>query len=282
MTTHPLAETIRKKLLADEIRLPALPESVFKVKNILADEEKGASDIAKVIKSDQTLSTAIIRIANSSRFNTGNTKINNLPMAIQRLGGKRTFQLLIAVASKILLQVKNKSLQAIIRKSFQHSQLVAVASQEIARISRDPGAEEAFLAGLLHDIGIAAIVCAVPDELLKLSDEEQRFVLNNLHKEVGGRLLSSWGLPASLVDVASHHEIESSDRPGGNLIDYVDAGHFIVHSSGLSTASKNAYEDVDPMEYPPIMRLDLNEAKLISVEMEIEEAAEELNSAMDI
>jgi HD-like signal output (HDOD) protein len=275
LSTHPLAESVRKKLLADEIRLPSLPESVMKVKKILADEEKGAADIAKVIKDDQTLTTAIIRIANSSRFNTTGKETTNLAMAIQRLGGKQTFQILIAVSSKLMLQVKDKTLQALIRKSFQHAQMVAVAAQEIARLYSDPASEDAFLAGLVHDIGKPALVCAVPDELLKLPEAEMQSVLDTLHREVGGRLLSSWGLPAHLAQVASQYGIESGDRPSGKLIDYIDSANCLVRNQESGT-------DTDPSLCPAMSRLGLTEAQVISVEMEIEDAAEELQAAMAI
>lgn len=272
-----LSEMVRKQLIAGNIRLPALPESMFEVKNILDDEEKGAADIAKVIKSDQALSTAVIRIANSSRFNTRGTKISNLPMAIQRIGGKRTFEVLIAISSKVLLQVKDKKLQENIRTSFQHSQMVAVASQEIARCLRGPASEEAFLAGFVHDIGLPAVICAIPDELLALSAQERETVLDSLHREVGGRLLAMWGMADTLIEVASHHELEGGDRPSGKLIDYVDAANFMVERIKAAAAGE---AECDFSQSPAIVRLGMSEAVLISVEMEVEEAAEELQSAM--
>ena len=272
-----LAEMVRKQLRNGDIRLPALPESMFEVKKILDDEEKGALDIAKVIKSDQALSAAVIRIANSSRFNTSGKKISSLPMAIQRIGGKRTFQVLIAISSKVLLQVNNKELQKSVRESFYHAQMVAVASQEIARCVSDPGSEEAFLAGFVHDIGLPAVICAVPDELLKLPDEERLNVLDSLHREVGGRLLSMWGMPDTLVECASHHGLEAGDRPSGKLIDYVDAANFLVDRIKAGATDEDEYNYA---ESPAVVRLGLSEAKLISVEMDIEEAAEELQLAM--
>lgn len=272
-----LAEMVRKQLIAGNIRLPALPESMFEVKKILDDEEKGAADIAKVIKSDQALSTAVIRIANSSRFNSRGIKTSNLPMAIQRIGGKRTFEVLIAISSKVLLQVKDKQLQENIRKSFQHAQAVAVASQEIARCLRDPASEEAFLAGFIHDIGLPAVICAVPDELLALSVHERESVLDSLHREVGGRLLAMWGMPSALIEIASYHELEGDDRPSGKLIDYVDAANFLVNRMKAAALGE---AECDFIQSPAIARLGMSEAVLISVEMEVEEAVEELQSVM--
>ncbi len=274
-----LAEIVRGKLLSGQLRLPALPESMFEVKKILEDDEKGAVDIAKVIKSDQALSAAVIRIANSSRFNTSGKKISNLPMAIQRIGGKRTFEVLIAISSKVLLQVNDKLLQEEIRKSFRHAQMVAVAAQEIARCLKDPASEEAFLAGFVHDVGLPAVICAVPSELLALSIQERESVLDDLHREVGGRLLAMWDMPDTLIDVASHHELEGDDRPSGRLIDYVDAANFLVDRIEAGAAGKDL---PDFSQSLAISRLGMGEAVLLSVELEIEEASEELQSAMSL
>ena len=248
-----------------------LPESILKVRGILKDKEKGTADITKAIQNDLTLSAAVLRIANSSCFNNSGRNIKNLSVAIQRLGGKRTFQLLVAVSSKLVLQVNNKTLQGVIRKSFQSSQLVAVAAQEIARSFNDPATSQAFFAGLVHDIGTPAIICAHPKDILKLSEEDQNTLLQNLHREVGAKVLSIWGMDSALQDVASHHGVESIDRPRGKLIDYVDAANYIV---------THIDSDLEMMDCPAINRLGLSSVKLTSVILDIEDAIEEMSGVM--
>jgi len=267
-----LTGLIRAQFITGKIRLPMLPESIHKVRNILNDDEKGSSDITKAIQHDLTLATTVLRIANSSCFNSSGRNINDLSVAIQRLGGKRTFQILVAVSSKLLLQVNNKTLQGIIRKSFQSSQLVAVAAQEIARSLKDPASSQAFFAGLVHDIGTPAIISAHPKDILKLSEEDQNTLLQNLHREVGARALSTWGMDSALQDVASHHGVESIDRPHGKLIDYVDAANYIV---------AHIDSDSETMVCPAINRLGLSSVKLTSVILDIEDAIEEMSGVMD-
>jgi len=89
--------------------------------------------------------------------------------------------------------------------------------------------------------------------------------------------LATWEMPDSLIEVASHHELEGSDRPGGKLIDYVDAANFLVGriKAGTIDEAECNYDDS-----PAIGRLGMTAATLMSVEMEIEEAASELQVAM--
>ncbi len=266
-----LTAAIRKTLISGKMRLPILPESILKVKDILTDKERGAADITQAIKNELTLTAAVLRIANSSCFNSSGRTIKSLPVAIQRLGGKRTFQLLVAVSSKLLLQVNNKTLQSVIRSSFQTSQLVAVAAQGIARSLNDPNDSQAFFAGLVHNIGIPAMITAHPKEILALSKDDQDVLIESLHREVGAYVLSLWGMDEALQDVASYYGVESIDRPNRQLINYIDAANYII---------LNMENDSDPMNCPAIKRLELTPARLMSVSLDIEDAMEEMKSVM--
>ncbi|MES0371646.1 MAG: HDOD domain-containing protein [Mariprofundaceae bacterium] len=279
-SAYQLAEIIRKRFNSGEARLPVLPEAVLKVRDIVNDENRGAMDIAKVIGDDPTFSTTVLRIANSAKFKSGGHEIRNLPMAVQRLGGNQTLQLLIAISSKLHMQVKDKSLQNILRKTTAHSLLVAVAAQHLARLTRSSAPEEAFLAGIIHDVGIPAVVCAVPDELMKCSPAEQLIILQELHREMGGRLLNSWGMPDIFATVASHHGIESDDRPNEKLIDYIDAADYMVQRNGHAVLFDAIGESVEPESFPPIQRLDITETHLAAVEIELEDDLSDLQGVL--
>ena len=181
MEAFELAKIIRQRFQDGDAKLPVLPEAVIEVRKIVADESKGAADIAKVIASDSTLSTTVLRIANSARFKSGSTEIRNLSMAIQRLGGRKTLQLLTAISTQLHLSVKNKELQLLLREASKHSLLVAVAAQHLARLVGSVDPEEAFLAGLLFDVGVPAIICAVPDEIVKCDEETRKYQIGRAH-----------------------------------------------------------------------------------------------------
>jgi len=274
-----IAEEIRTRFRAGEAKLPLLPKAVIEVRKIIQNEQQGATDIAKELANDMTLSATVLRIANSARFKSGQYEIRSLPMAIQRLGGRRTLQLMIAISSKIHMQVKDKALQRILHQTSQHSLSVAVAAQHLATLIKSAEPEEAFLAGMLHDIGVQAVVCAVPDLLLTLQPQEQLKVIQRLHREMGGRLLNHWDMPDVFETIASYHGIESDDRPRDKLIDFVDAADFLVQSNGVKPLF-DAIIDVDIQHYPPIQRLGATEIHLAAVEIELEESIQHMQSSM--
>ena len=274
--TFELATEIRRRFRDGDARLPILPEAVIEVRKIVKDESKGAADIARVIGADTTFSTTVLRIANSARFRTGNHEIRNLSIAIQRLGGRRTLQLMTAISSQLHLAVKDKKLQKLLRESAKHSLLVAVAAQHLAKLVGSVDPEEAFMAGMLFDVGVSAIVCAVPEDLAKCSLEESHHILRQLHREMGGRLLTYWEMPDSFISLASHHGVESDDRPRENLIDLIDAVQFMLADSGHSLPFDDVPEAIDALHYPPMQRLGLNETHLAAVEIELEDGMEEL------
>lgn len=273
-----ISQMIRERFRTGEAKLPVLPEAIIKVREIVDDEERGAADIAKVIGNDPTLSTTVLRIANSAKFKSGSYEVRSLPMAVQRLGGRRTLQLLIAISSKVHMQVKDKGLQDILRKVSSHSLMVAVAAQHLARLVRSAEPEEAFLAGIMHDVGVPAVVCAMPDELSQCSREDQLAIIQELHREMGGRLLSHWEMPDIFATIASHHGIEADDRPRDKLIDYVDAADFLVQKNGEEVLFDEISDGIEVEHFMPLRRLGVTETHLAAVEIELEDEIGDLRS----
>ncbi|MDQ6997309.1 MAG: HDOD domain-containing protein [Mariprofundus sp.] len=280
--TFELATEIRRRFREGDARLPILPEAVIEVRKIVQDEEKGAADIARVIGNDTTFSTTVLRIANSARFKTGSHEIRNLSMAIQRLGGRRTLQLMTAISAQLHLAVKDRALQTLLRESTKHSLLVATAAQHMAKLIGSVDPEEAFMAGMLFDVGVSAIVCAVPKELASCNIEESHHILRELHREMGGRLLTYWEMPDSFISLASHHGVESDDRPRENLIDLIDAVQFMLADSDYKSPFDDIPEGVDALHYSPMQRLGINETHLAAVEVELEDGFEELQSIFNL
>jgi len=278
MDTHALAKLIRQRFQEADPRLPVLPEAVIKVRRILQDESKGAADIAKVISSDSTFSSTVLRIANSARFNPQRHEIRNLPMAIQRLGGRQTLHLMTAISSQMHVAVKNKHLQDILRRATRHGLVVATAARHLAALLGSVDPDEAFLAGMLFDVGVPAIICAVPEELSDSDEAECLEILRRLHREMGGRLLTYWDMPDSLIALASHHGVEADDRPRENLIDLIDAVQFLLQGQQHELTFDEVPEGMDAAHYPPLKRLGVTPTHLAAVEVELEDGLEELQA----
>jgi len=277
-----LAKGIRKKFYSGEARLPVLPEAVIKVRAIVEDKSKGAYDIAQAIQSDSTLSSTVLRLANSARFGVSGKEVRNLPAAIQRLGGRRTLQLLIGISSKIHMPIREKILLDIQRRSTSHSLRVATAAQYLARIVCGTDPNEAFLAGLLHDVGILAIICAVPKDLCTCSAEVREECMNMLHREMGGRLLMHWNMPVCFSYVAVHHGIESDDRPREKLIDFVDVAGYLVNTLILNASSGSDLNISGLASIPALKRLGVTPTHLAAVEVEFEDGFNELQNIFGV
>ena len=279
LDVNQIAQKIRDDFNNGNAKLPVLPKAVIEVQSIVADEEKGANDIAKAISDDATFSATVLRIANSKQFKSGEYEICSLPMAIQRLGGRRTLELLIAISSKLHIPIKNKVLQNISKQVNEHSLMVAAAAQHLARLIKSAEPEEAFLAGVLHDIGVQAVICAAHDELSALPEEACLSVIQQLHREMGGRLLSLWNMPSMFATAASHHGIEADDRPRDKLIDYIDAADFLVQSTGHKVLFDSIADASEVRHFPPMQRLGATETHLAAVEVELEDDLQALKSA---
>jgi len=277
---HQLAAMIRQKFNSGEAKLPLLPEAVIKVQRIVKDESKGAADIAKAIGDDPTFSTTVMRLSNSAQFNPRGHEIRSLQVAVQRLGARKVLQLMIALSAKVHIKVKNKELQAVLRKSADHSLMVACAAQHLAKLIGSADPDEAFLAGMVHDIGIPAVVSAAEKELSEIDAESRLDAICSLHREMGGRLLSYWNMPDVFATVASHHGIESDDRPNERLIDYVDAADFLIQRDGQDVMFDAVSEGVETANYPPISRLGATEIHIAAVEVELEDSLKEMRQAI--
>jgi HD-like signal output (HDOD) protein len=273
------AQVIRIRFRKGEAKLPLLPKAVLKVQKILQDESKGASDISKALEESPTFAATVLRIANSAEFKSGSYEVRSLPMAVQRLGGRRTLQLMVAISAKLHMNVKDKGLKKILDKNKNDALHVAIAAQHLAKIIPGVEPEEAFLAGMLHDIGVQAVICAVPDLLSPLAYEDQLQILQSLHHEMGGRLLNYWDMPDAFESIASHHGIESDDRPRDKLIDFVDAANFLVQANGHKVLF-DPINDIDPSHYLPIQRIGAKETHLAAIEIELEDAVKDMESAL--
>jgi len=277
-----IAARIRQKFNDGEARLPVLPDAVLKVRSVIADDRKGSVEIARVISENPAFSAAVLRIANSTRFNPSHNEIRNLPMAIQRIGSRQVLQLLMGIASRLYMQVKEPELQEDIRRNFNHSLAVAVAAQHLAQMIPQVSPEDAFITGLLHKIGVPTIICAVPDDMMACDPVRRIEILQKLHREMGARLFHFWNLPDIFAQVILHQGIESDDRPREKLIDFVDAGSYITQQLGHEPLLDSLPLNADPLQFRAIKRLGINDSHIAAIEIELDDSLEEMQQAFGI
>jgi len=206
-----------EKIITELSDLPSLPFVVHKLLRVVADRRSAARDLAQVISMDQALTAKVLKLVNSAFFGFSN-KITTVSRSVVILGFHtiKTFALGISVF-ETANKVKNKSSELNIEELWKHSIAVAAGARVIARLTRYKLPEEAFVAGLLHDIGKIILHQYMRkdfSEAIKLSKEKEiplieaeNKILQTNHEEVGSYLGERWKLPYPLRKaIDSHHK----------------------------------------------------------------------------
>ncbi|MDW8319969.1 MAG: HDOD domain-containing protein [Armatimonadota bacterium] len=218
------------QLLVQTIRdLPALPEVVVRVMRMTEDPRTDAQSIARVIATDQAMTARVLKLANSAFYGLPR-RVGTLSEAVVILGFRTIKNLAIAASTFELLNREIAGYWLQRGELWRHSLACAIGAQLIAQRVRLPVVEEAFVSGLLHDIGKVAINLFVREQFDQIMEralqdqipfvEAEQAVLGFNHAMAGGLIAEKWNLPPSLVSVIKYHH-QPSTAPDGDLMVYV-------------------------------------------------------------
>lgn len=182
----------------DELRVPSLPDIALRLRSAL-QKEISVSDVVKIINLDPVISSKLIQVVNSPLYRTFKP-ITNSHDAIGRLGMKTTQNIVTTITLYNLFRSSNKRLNDCIQKIWKQSIQVASLSYTLASFSHKINADEALLAGLIHNIG--ALPIAIYAENLddaQYTDQELDQTIAVLQGLVGEFILKKWHFPESLL-----------------------------------------------------------------------------------
>ncbi len=153
---HPDTEPGRKigAMVRHIANLAAFPFIVAKVLKIAGDEGTGAIELARAARADPYIVAHLLKISNSVFFASTHHRINSVKDAIIRIGFMETRRIVMGMSVMKLFETRNKNLGFDRVDFWYHSLAVAIIAEHAARRAGSVDAEEAFLAGLLHDLGI--------------------------------------------------------------------------------------------------------------------------------
>src|SRR5476651_601717 len=232
-TMHQSDHDIRNRLLI--ARLPAMPQILIKLIEHLQADDAGMPELAALIAKDAGMTSKILTVANSSAYHR-NGRTTGLEQSLVALG---TDMIKTLVISESVFQTFNSfphSNSTDLRGFWKNSLTTAVIARDIARKMDYPHVEEAYLAGLLHNVGRLALLATAPKEyafnFMARDDEdlcavEQR-TLQITHAEAGAWLIERWHLDSFLADsVLYHHEPVARLESAHPLIRYVRLAHLL-------------------------------------------------------
>jgi len=280
-TSRPDTDDPQLKQLIQTIRdLPAMPHVASKVLELSSDPDTSASLLQQVIADDQAMTARILKIANSAMY-ACSRRIKTLSEAIVMLGFNSIRSLVVTSAARNLYGAGSQRMGLKERLLWEHSIGCAFACRVLATTRHPALAEEAFLAGLMHDIGKLVLNLQLPDqfeEIVQIVYNEnrefhstERELLGFDHARVGALLVNKWKLSPLLEEVIGLHHDEDSltrDRP---LLLYLDLANRMCMKYGIGFQET---PDIDLCATTSGRLLGLNEA-------DVAEAARQLQQTLE-
>ncbi len=237
------AAITQEQLLAAVRRLPSLPAVATELILSFEKETVDTDALARKIALDPSLSAATLRLANSSFYGLAG-KVATLADAIMVLGLRQLRSLVVTAAVVGRLPVPAGT-GFDVDAFWRHSICTALAARQIAEHLKIP-AEQAYIAGLLHDIGRLALATCFPELFKEVSAyrtqhdcylyQAERDVLGLDHSVAGRIMTSHWHFPAAIAEaVACHHAPESEEA--SSLAGVIHVADILAHGLDMGHGS---------------------------------------------
>jgi putative nucleotidyltransferase with HDIG domain len=244
-----------ERLVAEVADLKPLPTTVTTALRLMEDENSSVEEIASIVSVDQAVAARLLRFANSAYYGTIQP-CTTVSEALCRLGFRKTKNILLAASYSSLLGRRLAGYNLGRGELWRHSVAVATAAQRLSSQVDYPAPEEAYIGGLLHDIGKLVLDQYMKvdwDELLAAGESGNRtliaseeLLLGMNHVQVGGTLAKSWALPACLVDAIAHHHYPPMATTSPQLAAIVHIADAICLRLGIGLAHYQFLPTVNP------------------------------------
>lgn len=233
-------------LRKDELVLPTLPEMALKIRDIVSDPERSLGDVARAVVKDPALSARLIQIANSPVLGA-RSRIESVEMAVMRMGGSMIRNIVTALVMEQLFQATTEITDRKLRSCWKHASEVSSIAMAISHQHPHLQADQAMLAGLVHDIGVLPVLTLAEEYPVLLRDEVKLDrLVERAHTELGKAILRHWNFPEALVKVAGEHENLKYDS--GARADYVD---LIIVANLQSAKNKGKLDEAGELSAIP-------------------------------
>jgi putative nucleotidyltransferase with HDIG domain len=222
----------------------SLPATAHKIMSLAGDENVHADDLREAIQNDPVLVARLLRRLNSSYYALSH-KIADLRTAISLLGLREIRNLALTVFVSRLFEpsaVHNKYKR---ENLWTHSVAVGAAARLVSRVCGRSAAEEAYIAGLLHDIGLILLDQTLRRHFFKVVDSidpatpthivENR-ILTFDHALLGGFVARRWNFPDQVADaITYHHQPWCYTGPHKDLVYVVSVANYLCSRAGLTS-----------------------------------------------
>ena len=249
-----LVDEITSLFKSKSVTLPSLPEIALYINAALDKEDMSAKRLAKIIQMDPVIAARLVQVANSALYGSSE-KNDSIQHAVTKIGLQGVRAIVMGVVLRDLFMPNTEIVIRSMARFYEHSIRVGVICYEFARRIKGFSPEKAFLAGILHDIGVVPIL-VVADTHTELAYKASNLeaALSQLKSYIGGMVLQQWEFDPEYIEIAKHAYDWKRvvDKP-----DYCDLVQVALLHSHLLAGEKISGPELS--ELPAFKRLGLDQ-----------------------
>lgn len=269
-----IIKEIHREFHHNEFDLPSMPEVAFKINQAVQSENLDIQKIAAMIQGDPMISARAVQVANSAMY-ASSQPVQTIKRAVQRIGLRAMRAIVMSVTLRNLYTPQAPLIKKRMQLYYQHSIRVGIICHVLTKKIKGLDPEQAFLAGLLHDIGtVPILIRADKHDELKDNFELLDKVLHDLRTKVGATLLKQWGFESELITVAENAENWQRDIIKADYCDVVQVAQIHCEMMGGEKLDAPAID-----ELPAFERLELGD---INPKLIIAQAKQEMNEVIHL
>lgn len=267
-----------KRITESIIGLPTLPTVVAKMIDLVDNPRTSASSLARLIAADQALTARILKLANSAYYGFSR-EISTVNMAIVVLGFNTVKDMGLSLSVFDTFKFNRGNHWFDLTRFWEHSIACGIASRMLARTYQTRFTGEAFVAGLLHDIGKVILNQYFQTEFLAIIDAQKKgitleeaevSIIGTHHSQIGAWLADKWNLPRIISRTLLYHHHPWATDKEKLFIALVYLADYLCHECGFGHSGRLSFTRVDEKLWD-VFRSDnvpLDEADLPSLQTE--------------
>ena len=254
MTTciNPDPQRIRR-ITESIIGLPTLPTVVSKMIELVDNPRTSAASLARLISADQALTARILKLANSAYYGFSR-EISTVNMAIVVLGFNTVKDMGLSLSVFDVFKKMENTDKFDIARFWEHSIACGIASRMLARNYRSRFAGEAFVAGLLHDIGKVILNQYFHKEFMEIMvrtsngivlEEAEEQVIGTHHTQIGAWLAEKWNLPKIISETLLFHHDPWNAHKDQVFVATIHLANHLCHICGFDHSGRTVIPVLD-------------------------------------
>ncbi|MEP1214553.1 MAG: HDOD domain-containing protein [Marinobacter sp.] len=214
--------------IAPDIQLPSLPEVTLRALEA-CHQDQNYRRISDIVSADTALVSRVLALANSALYGPI-AEVRSIDQALLRLGTRRFHTLVLTAALRQILYELGADQWQQVRDFWRHSLTTALTARALATLTRYPEPDQAFMLGMLHNVGELIALKTPPGDTQQYYFDHQA--------DIAAELVTSWGLGSMAADAMRYQQAMPTEiRDAGHLVKLISLATRLAQSDAAGIAA---------------------------------------------